>query len=338
MITDNDSLSELSIIVVTWKNDELLGNCLDSLHTACGDSPEIIVIDNAGRSSTKKLAGKYRNVQYVSSPENLGFAGGNNLGLQHCSRKFILLLNNDTVVHEEPFSQMIAYMKARPEVVVTQGKMRLVRRGDVLDSCGISISPHGLVFDEHTGRPMKTTATPSGPVFSAKGACMMIRREVIDELGGVLFYDFFKSFYEEIDFCHRVWISGREVHFVDTPPIDHLQGCTASRFNQRELAIRHLANLYFSRLTVFDGYGIATSLLSFFTVQCLVFVSYLVRLQFDRMGVVASAVRDVIRRRKHILVARKTIVAYRKIPDRELLIRIVTPVSFAKEIRILRAV
>ena len=92
-------LNNLSVLIVTWKGDGLLKNCLDSLCNIYGDSLEIVVVDNANEESTKRLVSGFENVKYLASESNVGFAGGNNLGFAECSRKYVLLLND--IIHKK---------------------------------------------------------------------------------------------------------------------------------------------------------------------------------------------------------------------------------------------
>lgn len=118
----------LTLLIVTWKGDDILQNCLSSLMRVYGDAvPSCVVVDNANLESTRTLCARYPFVTYVAAPENLGFAGGNNLGLPYCTTDYICLLNNDTVIHADSFSPLIAFMDAHPNVAVTQGTMNLPR-------------------------------------------------------------------------------------------------------------------------------------------------------------------------------------------------------------------
>lgn len=250
----NDKLRNLSILIVTYKGDELLSNCLASLTGACGDLPEIVVVDNSANASTKGIVLSYPSAKYIPSESNLGFAGGNNLGLPHCTRPYILLLNNDTIIHEEPFSHLITYLEEHEKVAVVQGKMRLAKQGEILDSCGAKLTPIGELAFLFNRAPV-AMQTPSRPVFAAKGACLLFKREIIEKTGGFLFYDHFRSYYEDVDFSHRVWLAGYEVHFVDTPPIDHLMGATAAKMNKTEILAQCLANENFSLSVTLGFFG-----------------------------------------------------------------------------------
>lgn len=305
------ALYNLSIIIVTWNGDELLESCLKSLRVACGLAPEIVVVDNANLQSTQDLVSRFENAKYVASKENLGFAGGNNLGLKYCSRPYILLLNNDTIVHQEPFSQMIRYLKDNPRVAVVQGKMRLARQGDILDECGSYLTNWGELYLRFLHAPVSAKIS-SGPIFHAKGACMMFHHSILDELDGVLFYDRFKSYYEDVDFCHRVWLSGREVHFVDTPPIDHLAGATGARLSADAIIGQTCENKMFSFLTVLGGWGLMTILPRQLLLQSLVCVRHVLGCNITAARIFArglflpfSSCGDLLRVRKGLQARRR---------------------------------
>ncbi len=242
-------LSELSIIIVTYHGDDLLKQCLASLANACGSEPEIVVVDNSKSCDTEAIVKAYSNTKYVASETNLGFAGGNNLGLPHCTREYVLLLNNDTIIYQDSFSPVIDYMKNHPKVAVAGGTMRLAKKGNVSDVCGImyaSLTCDYVCLQE--AMPINLNLSPH-PVLAVKGAFLIFKRTIIEHLDGVLFYDHFKSYCEEVDFCHRVWLTGNEVHFVPTPYVDHLESQTSKRMNWRNICQQSYANWLFSLKT-----------------------------------------------------------------------------------------
>lgn len=236
---------ELSIIIVTWNGDELLKDCLGSLKKVYGERPEIIVVDNANTPSTAAIVGEYPNAKYVAAPENLGFAGGNNLALPYVTREHILLLNNDTIIYEDSFTPLLDFLAAHPKVGIVQGTMNVPALDNGLDDCGVLMMPWGLQKHLHHGEPTATTKLEPRKVFAAKGAMLMFRRQVLEDTG-FLFYDHFKSYYEETDFCHRAKLKGWETWFVPTPPIDHLGGRTSGKFDQMDIMAQYFRNILFS--------------------------------------------------------------------------------------------
>ena len=256
-----DSIRELSIIIVTWNGDDILGNCLRSVREVYGNLPEIVVVDNAASEATHKLISGFDGVEYVSSPGNPGFAGGNNIGVRETTRPYILLLNNDTVVHGDSFSPLVEFLKAHERVGIVQGTMNIPALGNGLDDCGVLMTPFGIQRHLHRGEPTASTKLSARKVFAAKGAMMMFKRTVLDDLG-FLFYDHFWSYYEETDFCHRARNAGWETWFVPTLPIDHLCGATSSRFDNKMVWRRYFRNILYSFWRNFGLLG------RFFTLPC----------------------------------------------------------------------
>lgn len=313
-------LNRLSIIIVTYNNVEILKQCLGSISKACGALPELVIVDNANDPATKQLVAEYANAKYFPAKENLGFAGGNNLGLPHSTRDYILLLNDDTIIDEEPFSDLIKYLQEHPEVGVVQGTMLLPNCNNTLDSCGTFLTPFGIQKNRYFLEPLQNSEEQlrSLPVFSVKGALMLFRRELLAELNGVLFYDEYKSYYEETDFCHRVWLAGYEVHFVGTKPIQHLMGQTSKRFSQAEIWSQYIANILFSFNTLLDSYGKRYILPRFYLLNFANFIKCLLLFRWSMVGAyfkVLSKYRKTKELRKNV---RQRIQKSRKISDKEL--------------------
>ena len=255
-------VDSLSILIVTWNGDELLANCLDSVARVYSTHPEIIVVDNAAAPSTRELVGKYPNAKYLSTKENLGFAGGNNLGFVATTRKYVLLLNNDTIIHEDSFSPLLRFLAANAKVGIVQGTMNTPARNNGLDVCGEDLWPWGLLHHRLIGKPTASTKLKAKRVFAAKGAMLMMKREVVDSLDGELFDGSFRNYFEDIDFCFRARKRGWQTWFIPTPPIDHLCAQTSGRFDQRDIMERYFRNILKSFHRNFGFWG------HLFTIPC----------------------------------------------------------------------
>lgn len=235
----------VSIVIVTWKGDDLLRACLDSLACVYGTTPEIVVVDNANEATTRAVVSAYANVAYVATPRNLGFAGGNNVGLARCTRDLVLLLNNDTVFQADSLAPLVAFLAAHPKVGIVQGTLNVPALGDGLDDCGMVMTPFGIQRHLHRGEPKATTVLSPRRVTAAKGAFMLFRRQVVVDTG-FLFYDHFGSYFEETDFCRRAANAGWETWFVPTPPVDHLCGATSTRFDRAAIWTQYFRNILYS--------------------------------------------------------------------------------------------
>ena len=240
-------LSDIDIVILTYKGDRLLHDCLDSLWRTCGGEPHVIVVDNSPSPATRELVAGYAGAFYLESPGDPGFAGGNNRAMPYCSRPYTLLLNNDTIIHSRASIERLAsFLDEHPQCAAAQGSMILPRREGRLGGTGTFLTPFGFLYSPGFNVPDAEEFHHAFPVFSTIGAFMIFRRSILPAVGGFLFYDHFKSYYEETDFCHRVWLAGHEVWYVPTDPIDHLCGATMSLFPRREMMRQFIRNSWFS--------------------------------------------------------------------------------------------
>ncbi len=235
----------LSVLMVAWGRQDLLDASLGAVRRFLPGA-QAVVVDNGSEPPLRLPAG----VEAVRAPRNLGFAGGNNLGLARCTGDYVLLLNTDAVLPSaEPTETLLAFLEAHPGVAVAQAKLRLP--DGTLDACGEGLTPLGLLYHHGYRRPDGPHAARPRPVFAAKAACALVRRAAIADAGG-LFRPRFFCYYEDIDFCHRLWLAGWECWFVPTEPVAHAEGATSRTLPARQVWRRYLSNMLCS---AFDLWG-----------------------------------------------------------------------------------
>jgi len=268
----------VSLLITAYRNAELVRRCIDSLIEVYGERlPEIILVDDTpGDETVRSLAESYAKygVKFAVMPKNGGFAGANNFGYPLCTGEFVVLVNSDIVFHEDSLSAMLEFMDAHPKAGIVQGTL-LIKNGQdgadgALNGCGSFLTPFGTTNAVGWFAPADDpVAKTARRCFAAYGAMFMIRRGVMESTGR-LFYDFFHTYYEEVDFCHRAWLCGWEVWYVPTPPVDHAHGATMSRFYTREDVLRKFyRNMRFSFSTCFGWRGRLT-IRPLFELGCLV--------------------------------------------------------------------
>ena len=241
-----DSLNDVSIIIVTYQGDCLTKNCLDSLAATCGTGPQVVVVDNSPSEATRRLVSGYENAVYVPSPGNPGFAGGNNRALPFCNRRYVLLLNNDTIVHSrESIEGLVRFLEEHPKCGAVQGSGRLFPSGTIA-GCGSWLTPLGFMWSPGFNAKEHPLFGEAHSCFTAGGFFLMFRKSDLAKVGGFLFRSAFWCYYEETDFCHRMLLAGMEVWYAPTVPIDHLCSQTAGRFRRDDIMRRYLRNLLFS--------------------------------------------------------------------------------------------
>lgn len=244
-MTKNDKkLPLVSIITANWNGGEIFRDCLLSLAKLKYPNWEMIVIDNGSKDQSEKYFEKIKlpakTKKLIRNQTNRGFAPANNQAVPFCNGEFVLLLNNDTKVPPNLLNVLVKRMLQDKQTAVLQPKIFLMDKKGYLDNCGSYFTKIGFLM--HAGFMEKDSAKydKEKTVFSAKGACMMIKKEVIDQVG--LFDDDFVSYFEESDFCWRVWLKGYKVAYYPKTFIYHKLGYTARRQNLLEVNFNSYKN------------------------------------------------------------------------------------------------
>jgi GT2 family glycosyltransferase len=268
--------SFISILIVNYNGKKWLENCFDSLLSQTYKNFEIIFVDNASLDeSVEFIKNTYNDdrIKIVQSDTNLGFAGGNNLGFKQAKGEYILLLNNDTrapIDYLEKFKD--AFLEI-PNAGSVQSKIILMSDASKLDVCGSYWTDSSFLYHYGFWQNQELDKyNKAMPFFSNKGASMMIRRKVIEEIG--FFDDDFWSYYEETDLCNRMWLAGYECWYYPGAVLSHAVGGTAlTLFHNSEIQFHNFKNKLLSFLKNFEVgtlievlpvYFILTIALSFF--------------------------------------------------------------------------
>ncbi len=228
----------ISIIIVHYNHKELLETCLSGLLEQTYPHFEIILVDNGSTDGSVPYVNKhFPSVTIIKNKTNVGFAEGNNIGVENAKGEYFLLLNNDTVVEKDFLEKFIGGFSINDKVGILQSKLILTEdRG--LDTCGAYWTDSSFLY--YIGNykdPNLEIYNRPFPVFTCKGASMMIKREVIEKIG--LFDNDFWSYYEETDFCHRAWVAGWETWYWPEAECIHAMGSTSLTLFNRDYVQFH---------------------------------------------------------------------------------------------------
>ncbi len=225
---------DLSVITINWNTRDLLCQCLDSLTQKVeGIEMEILVVDNGSTDgSVAAVRGKFPGVRLIENPLNLGFAKANNYALSVSKGRYFLLLNPDTEVKDEAIPQMVSFMNAHPEAGLV-GAQLLNADGSKQNSIANFPSLATELLNKSLLRwlfpekfPGKETDYRSPvEVDSVIGACMLVRREAVEQVG-LLDEEYF-LFLEETDWCYRIKKAGWKIYHIPQAEVFHLQGKSA---------------------------------------------------------------------------------------------------------------
>lgn len=221
----------VSIIIVNWNGKHWLMNCIPSLYKQKYKNFEIILVDNGSTDgSIDWIENNYPKLKIVKNKINLGFAEANNQGFKRVSGKYVLFLNNDTVVTNDFLTILVRGLEKNPQIASLQSRMLLMDYPKKLDSVGAFLTATGFLYHYGIAKNWQKKYDKKIPVYSAKGACMIFKKNVLDETlvdGEVLDNDYF-AYFEETDLCHRVWMAGYEIYFEPKSVIYHKMGGTSN--------------------------------------------------------------------------------------------------------------
>lgn len=227
---------ELSVVILNWKVKELLRQCLISVYRETSDVDfEVIVVDNDSRDGSAEMVMKeFPQAKLIVNNRNLGFAAGNNAGIEVATGEFVLLLNPDTELMDNAFGTMVRIMRANSDVAVL---------GPTLLNADRSLQPSVRRFPtplsqalvmlklHHVFPRLKPVMRYFADGFDylavakvdqVMGAAFMVRRSAFERLG--LLDERFFIWFEEVDFCKRVVDAGFGVMYTPEACVIHHGG------------------------------------------------------------------------------------------------------------------
>src|SRR5258708_9727416 len=169
-----------SIIIVNWNGKKHLETCLSSLQKQEYSPIEIIVVDNASSDDSVEYIRKhFPKTKIIINQENLGFAEANNIGYRQTKGEYIIFLNNDTRVEKNFLSELVKAIETDQQIGGAQSKILLMDEPDKLDSIGAFLTQAGFLYHYAVGKKDAPKYSYQIDLYSAKGACMIFKREVL---------------------------------------------------------------------------------------------------------------------------------------------------------------
>lgn len=225
MGNNNDPL--VTIIIVSWNGLLYLKKSLPSIQRIKYKKFETILVDNHSSDGTiDYVSQNFPEVQVIRNKENLGFAEANNVGFRQARGDLILFCNNDVEVEDDFLDKLVDELKKDEKLGGVQPKIVLMNESDKLDSVGGFLTNSGFLLHYGVYKDEKDYKyNRKLDIYSAKGACMLFKREVIEKVG--LFDKDFFAYFEETDFCHRVWLAGYKIQYIPEAKIYHWMGGTS---------------------------------------------------------------------------------------------------------------
>jgi hypothetical protein len=241
----NDKMAPaLSIVLVCWNNKAYLDPCLKSLYdTGLKNSFDIIVVDNGSTDGSQQmLRDKYPEVKTIQNGGNVGLAKASNQGINATAGRYVLLLNNDTIVDGSSFDAMIDFLDQNPKVGAVGGK--LLNGDGSIQTCynNFSTLQEEFLITTRLGKlirrsyPAITEEKNVRSVDWLSSACLMVRRSALDDVG--LLDEGYFIYGDEADLQYRLKKAGWGIYFLPHVTTVHFGGRSMDRWKRRAKVYR----------------------------------------------------------------------------------------------------
>jgi GT2 family glycosyltransferase len=225
----------VSVLIVNWNARADLADCLRSVRAQREQPFEVVVVDNGSSDGSAEMVRKhFPEVKLLEPGENLGFAEGNNVGLQVCRGSWVALLNNDAVADPRWLSELCAAAQAGgPRLGSLQSRVLFRQKPTHTNSTGILVYTNGRARDRDFDAPARADDR-YGEIFGPTAAAALYRRAMLDEvrLPSGWFDRGFFMYLEDVDLSWRCRLAGWESFYVPSSIVHHaFHGSSARRGN-----------------------------------------------------------------------------------------------------------
>ena len=211
----------VSVIVLNYNAGELLVNCINSLKKSSHTNLEIIIVDNiSSDNSQKKCKEKFPEIKLIQNNKNLGYCGGNNVGIKEAKGEFIIILNPDTIVQANCINELISAYNKFGEGLY-QPKILSLNEENIIQSTGNMLHVFGFGFARDKGNKVENKVEEIEKIGYASGTCLFTSREVINKVG--LLDEFLFLYHDDLDLGWRAAQIGINSYYVPKSKIFHVE-------------------------------------------------------------------------------------------------------------------
>jgi hypothetical protein len=226
----------LSIIIVNTNTRDLTIGCLRSIEKEAGNiSIEVLLTDNGSTDGSVEAFQKLSKEEFwkdkftlILNDNNAGYAKANNQGVRKAKGKYILLLNNDTIVHKDSLQNLVKFAENTPDAGVI-GSRLLNIDGSLQMSCFNFPTIKNAILEYYLGKKgLFNKFAPNGDkpstVDAVVGASFLITPIAVKKVG--ILDERYWAYFEDIDYCRQCWKQGLKVYYLPSSVITHYHGAT----------------------------------------------------------------------------------------------------------------
>jgi GT2 family glycosyltransferase len=220
-----------SVIIVTYDGLRFLPPCLTAaLAQELEGEYEVIVVDNGSHDeSVRVVRESFPTVRVITAGRNLGFAGGNNLGMRTARGRYVVLLNNDTQVRPGWLQALVRTAEADSRIGAVAAKLLFRDPPNTVQNAGSLLLSDGSGADRGFREADRGQYDRAEEVFGVCGASALYRREMLDDVG--TFDDTFFMYYEDTDLNWRMRLRGWAVWYQPAAVVDHVHAGSSKEWS-----------------------------------------------------------------------------------------------------------
>jgi len=246
-----DKVSLVSIIVLNYNAGQLLLNCIDSLKKSTYSNLEIIVVDNiSSDGSQTKCKEEFPNIKLIQNEKNLGYCGGNNIGIKEAKGDYIVILNPDTIVEPNCIEELVSAQNKFGDGLY-QPKILSLNEENIVQSTGNMLHIFGFGFARDKGKKDVNDIVEIQKIGYASGTCLFTTRKVIEKIG--LLDEFLFLYHDDLDLGWRAAQIGINSYYVPKSKIFHVESYSlkwsAKKFYWLERNRKYCLRTHYSKET-----------------------------------------------------------------------------------------
>jgi GT2 family glycosyltransferase len=227
-----------TVIIVNWNGERFLERCLTALLAQIVPPHEIILVDNASTDASLAVLEHFPSVRLLAQSENLGFARGNNLGIETAApeSEWIALLNPDAFPAPHWLEQLLSATRDHSAFTVFGSRLVNAAESTLLDGTGDEYHISGLVWRADHGKPITARTERAREIFSPCAAAALYRRDALLAIGG--FDNDYFCYVEDVDLGFRLRLAGHRCLYVPNSVANHVgSGTTGGQHS--DFAVYH---------------------------------------------------------------------------------------------------
>lgn len=292
----------VAIILVNWNGLKVTQQCIQSLNAVTFSSHQVIVVDNASEDhSAEILANDFPDIVLLKSDTNLGFTGGNNLGFRYALEKgykYILMLNNDTIVEPDFLNHLVLYMESHPNTGAIQPRIHFEHdRSLIWNGGSYHAAWPGFFYTPGVHRKPIEKHLQLKQVDWITGCAFLVRADILRKTGLLAENMFMYS--EDVDLSMRIKALGYTLAYHPQSVIYHIAGMSnKSQVKGKEGFVHPLVHYYNQRNRIWvlkkytPLYAFPTVIICNFFYVSLIIGYFAMRGRFTKLKAVLKAVKD----------------------------------------------